>query len=115
MGYSTTSKAADTLDSLMNILQEGQDRETSNTWTVKHQGFDRTYFYEVDRKDEPDGGIRGDVQENTIGDNCRYAGRFHITGEGVIRHFPGATAKQHRAAEAAVSSRTYRDSGIGRI
>ena len=109
MGYSCTAKAGDTLDALMTLLQ-GKDEPSSNTWTANG----KTYFYEVDRIEQEDGGITGEVIL-TKGDTGRKIGSFRINGDGRVGIFAGATQKQIMEAEANVKAPSFRRSRKPRI
>jgi len=88
-GYSMTEKSSRSLKALMKALgnenEPGLSPKTkglgSNEWV---RGKD-TYFYELERDDQEDGGIKGEVIKGT-----KSIGSFHIDGNGYIVKFPGA-------------------------
>lgn len=83
MGYSKSREAGRTLDLLDTLCR--QQNKSSNTWEYKG----KKYFYDITRKDQPDGGVRGTVHE-CIGDEfAKQVGYFNIDGDGIIVKFPG--------------------------
>ena len=74
MGFSYTNKAGQVLDQMTS--KDGPSNEVK-------VGV-RRFFWEVDRVDQPDGGIKGSIYEIAHG-MAEHKGRFHIDGKGVIK------------------------------
>lgn len=83
MGYCTSNASGNTLDLLENLCRK--QNKSGNKWDYKG----KQYFFEIDRKDQPDGGIKGSVALCAGETIARDAGRFHIDGDGIILKFPG--------------------------
>lgn len=83
MGYSTSNESGNTLDLLENLCRT--QNKSGNKWNYKG----KQYFFEIDRKDQPDGGIKGSVALCVGENSASDAGRFHIDGDGIILKFPG--------------------------
>lgn len=114
MGFSTTQKASHVLDALLTILQQRNPaHETaSNVWHTR-QG--EVYMQEVDREEQDDGGIVGDVHRGNGLGSVIFIGKYHIDGDGVIHSFPGATPAQQNEAMDLVKLGKYKPSGKARI
>jgi len=82
MGFSCTKKADD-------VLQAWQDRCREETgMTNVYLAFGERYHFEVSRRDQPDGGIAGEVLLSVGEHTCRPVGAFRIDGEGVVQNGP---------------------------
>jgi len=92
MGYSMTKAASDTLDIIKRELTKNypDEKKTQTGWKVR----DNSYFFEVERQDQKDGGILGNVWKLTDdGSRCTICGEgFRITGDGLVARFPALPA-----------------------
>ena len=97
MGFGYRKAASDAYDRMMAVLREGQDEPMTNTWTGLNG---RRYFTEMARKDQPDGGLRGEVLQFIGATSVKRAGYFNVAGDGTIKRWPGATKAQMAKASA---------------
>jgi len=81
MGYSCNAKAAYAMDEISAMCVKSTG--ASNTW---EHGSDR-YFYERSNVEHDDGAITGSVWK-MVGDRCKRAGSFRISGHGLVERFP---------------------------
>ncbi len=90
MGWSHTSAAGQTLRSIeerCRQTREGKEDASTNTYYV---GESRR-FYEVERCDQPDGGIVGEIHEMFDRGGrtwCRLIDTFRIDGSGAVMRGP---------------------------
>lgn len=89
-GYSLTRSASDALKSLMKALGndglEGRRSDSSGLGSNEWKRGKDSYFYELERENQEDGGIKGEVIKGS-----KSIGSFHIDGNGYIVKFPGAS------------------------
>jgi hypothetical protein len=83
MGYSASREAFRTLEALDVVCRKHSGM--SNVWDYKG----KRYMYEIDRKDQKDDGIKGDVSEFVGETSAKRLGKFHVDGDGIIVKFPG--------------------------
>ncbi len=76
-------------------VDAGKTEEAWSAICAKQNGSSNTYevdgvvyFYEVDRKDQPDGGLRGAVWQIMPDGLARSKGRFSIAGDGSVVRWP---------------------------
>lgn len=90
MGYSYRNDACRTLDRITDFLQKSGDDGKGNVFFVNGE----KYFWEEFRKDQPDGGIKGEVWKFIDAERIVKAGNFSINGSGTIAKFPPLSKKQ---------------------
>lgn len=90
MGYSFNAVAGRAIDA---IEAEFGRSEVSNVLMIRGKQF----FFEETRKDQSDGGIRGDVLLMLPDNMARRVGRFRIDGEGRVVRWPGLPVAWIRA------------------
>jgi hypothetical protein len=78
MGYCYNNEAGRVMDRIDKAIR-AQGGESSN---VYHDGKGTRYFYEVARKDQPDGGLRGTIHKMLPENMAVRVGRFAISGDG---------------------------------
>jgi hypothetical protein len=85
MGWSYTATAGRTMDKIAEACKRTrvgtQDETTSNVFRVAG----KRYFYEVERQDQTDGGIVGEIWQSYERDRQSFARRtgvFRIDGQG---------------------------------
>ena len=81
MGYCYTHKAGRVLE---RFAAEHCTDGSSNVYS--HRGG--RYFFEVTRRDQPDGGIRGTIHRFVGNSRARKVGTFAIDGQGKVLRGP---------------------------
>lgn len=80
MGFAYSNAAGRVIDAIDREIQAQNPNGCSNEW---RDAKGARYFYEIARKDQPDGGLRGTIHkfegETSM---ARRVGRFQITGDG---------------------------------
>lgn len=94
MGHSYSQASGYTLQAIQYYAGNG-DRYSNRLNPSKLLPFGG--FWEESRKDQSDRGLRGEVlaYTNTDKNMCIIKGRFHIDGTGVIKRFPGISARDY--------------------
>lgn len=89
MGYGYTTDAGRVLDRIDAQVRKEAEARGEKPSNVYQDAKGNRYFYEVARKDQPDGGIRGSIHK-FVGENlAKRVGGFHITGDGRVMNAPG--------------------------
>ncbi len=79
MGWSCSTAASATLKVIEDACRK-QPQQSSNSWTDPNTN--KSYFFEVSRKEHADGAITGTVMKMLEDGTARKAGYFKIAGEG---------------------------------
>jgi hypothetical protein len=87
MGWSSSQAASRTMDAIEQACRKQQAALGNPSSNVFFVG-DRRYFYEVTRRDQPDGGICGSIQLCVGEGYARQVGTFRIDGQGRIVRGP---------------------------
>jgi hypothetical protein len=98
MGFSYTQAAGRTMEAIEAACKRA--RQPGETSTNEFWEGRARYFFEIDRQDQPDGGIRGEVHltwDNAKGTGwARLVSTFAIDGRGRVVRGP---ALFHKAAQ----------------
>lgn len=96
MGFGARATAFATLERIKDLPpRDGADKS-------QERGSNATPFpgfYELDRDDQKDGGLAGDVFQLSPSGQAHSMGRFQISGSGKVQHFPGLSPAERQAIE----------------
>lgn len=89
MGFGYTNDAGRVLDAIDAQVRKESDARGERSSNVYQDARGNRYFYEVARKDQPDGGIRGTVHKMVGESQAIRVGYFQVTGDGRLLRAPG--------------------------
>lgn len=87
MGWSCRTDAARTMQTIENACRR-QQSELGNPSSNVFISGEATYFYEISRRDQTDGGISGAIWQYVGETHARKSGSFRISGDGKLVRGP---------------------------